>query len=67
MDQSFGVQAVCVRELSENPDAYEAGVHDVPDRLDREVAEVKLEAEDIAIDGLSDEQREYMHSWDHGT
>ena len=67
MDQSFGVQAVCVRELAANPDAYDAGVHDVPDRLDREVAEVKLDAEGIAIDGLSGEQREYMDSWDHGT
>jgi adenosylhomocysteinase len=67
MDQSFGVQAVCVRELAANPDAYDASVHEVPDRLDREVAEVKLDAEGIAIDGLSDEQREYMDSWDHGT
>jgi adenosylhomocysteinase len=67
MDQSFGVQAVCVRELAANPGAYDAGVHEVPDRLDREVAELKLDAEDIDIDGLSDEQREYMDSWDHGT
>ena len=67
MDQSFGVQAVCVREIVENEGAYDAGVHDVPDELDREVAEVKLAAEDIDIDGLSDEQRDYMDSWDHGT
>ena len=67
MDQSFGVQAVCVRELAANPDAYDAGVHEVPDRLDREVAEVKLDAEGIAIDDLSDDQREYLDSWDHGT
>jgi adenosylhomocysteinase len=67
MDQSFGVQAVCVRELVEHPDAYDPGVHEVPDRLDREVAEVKLDAEGIAIDDLSDDQREYMDSWDHGT
>jgi adenosylhomocysteinase len=67
MDQSFGVQAVCVRELAANPDAYDAGVHEVPDRLDWEVAEVKLDAEGIAINDLSGEQREYMESWDHGT
>ena len=67
MDQSFGVQAVCVRELAENADAYEAGVHDVPDRLDIEVAEVKLEAEGVEIDDLSDAQAEYMGSWEHGT
>ena len=67
MDQSFGVQAVCAREMVENGDAYEAGVHEVPDELDREVAETKLEAEDVAFDDLSDEQREYMDSWQHGT
>ena len=67
MDQSFGVQAVCVREFVENADAYDAGVHEVPDELDREVAEVKLDAEGIAIDELSAEQEEYMGSWRHGT
>jgi adenosylhomocysteinase len=67
MDQSFGVQAVCVRELVENADAYDPGVHDVPDRLDREVAEIKLAAEGVEHDSLSEAQREYMDSWDHGT
>ncbi|MFC7074669.1 adenosylhomocysteinase [Halovenus rubra] len=67
MDQSFGVQAVCAREMVENGDAYDPGVHDVPDELDREVAEIKLEAEGIEMDGLSDTQEEYMDSWQHGT
>ncbi|WP_058367569.1 adenosylhomocysteinase [Haloparvum sedimenti] len=67
MDQSFGIQAVCVRELVENGDAYEPGVHDVPDELDREVAEIKLSAEGVDYDELSAEQREYMGSWEHGT
>ncbi|PSQ17104.1 adenosylhomocysteinase [Halobacteriales archaeon QS_8_69_26] len=67
MDQSFGVQAVCVRELAENGDAYDAGVHEVPDELDRLVAETKLDAEGIEIDELTAEQREYMDSWEHGT
>ena len=67
MDQSFGVQAACVRELVEHGDSYPAGVHDVPDELDREVAEIKLAAEGIETDDLSDAQREYMDSWQHGT
>jgi len=65
MDQSFGVQALCVEELLEGD--YEAGVHDVPDAVDREVADVKLDAEGVGYDSLSDEQREYMDSWQHGT
>ena len=67
MDQSFGIQAVCAREMAENGSEYGPGVHEVPDRLDREVAEIKLDAEGIEIDELSDEQREYMNSWQHGT
>jgi adenosylhomocysteinase len=67
MDQSFGVQAVTVRELVENGDAYEPGVHEVPDELDREVAEIKLAAEGIETDELTGDQRAYMDSWDHGT
>ncbi len=67
MDQSFGIQAVCVRELAESSDEYAPGVHDVPDPLDREVAEVKLEAEGVAFDSLTDVQAEYMGSWQHGT
>jgi len=67
MDQSFGVQAACVRELVDNGDAYDAGVHDVPDDLDREIAEIKLEAEGVTFDDLTETQHEYMGSWDHGT
>ena len=67
MDQSFGIQAVCVRELVEHGDEYGAGVHDVPDDLDREVAEIKLNAEGVEIDALTDEQSEYLNSWSHGT
>ena len=67
MDQSFGVQAVVARELVANGAAYGPGVHDVPDDLDREVAEIKLDAEGVAIDELTAEQAEYMDSWQHGT
>ncbi|MGM0399578.1 MAG: adenosylhomocysteinase, partial [Halobacteriota archaeon] len=67
MDQSFAVQAVSVRELLENGDDYDAGVHEVPDDLDREVAEIKLAAEGVEFDSLSEEQTDYLQSWQHGT
>ncbi|WP_049899180.1 adenosylhomocysteinase [Natrinema sp. J7-1] len=67
MDQSFGIQAVCVREMLENGDEYDAGVYDVPDELDKEIAEIKLEAEGVDFDSLTETQREYMDAWDHGT
>jgi len=65
MDQSFGVQAASVRALVEDP--FGPGVHAVPDEIDRYVAETKLAAEGVAIDELTDAQREYMDSWAHGT
>ncbi|WP_136688459.1 adenosylhomocysteinase [Halorhabdus amylolytica] len=67
MDQSFAIQAVSAREMVENGAEYGAGVHTVPDELDREVAEVKLDAEGVEIDELTPEQREYMDDWQHGT
>ncbi len=67
MDQSFGIQAVCVRELVERADEYAGGVHAVPDSLDREVADIKLTAEGIGYDELSEAQHEYLQSWAHGT
>jgi len=39
----------------------------VPDELDREVAEIKLAAEDVEHDSLTEDQREYLESWQHGT
>ena len=39
----------------------------MPDELDKEVAEIKLDAEGIALDELTETQTEYMGSWDHGT
>ena len=67
MDQSFGVQAACVRELIDHPDRYDPGVHAVPDEIDREIAEIKLAAEGIEHDTLSEDQHAYLASWDHGT
>lgn len=65
MDQSFGVQALAVERVLEGE--HDEGVHDVPDDIDRRVAEIKLDALGIETDDLSDEQHEYMSSWQHGT
>lgn len=67
MDQSFGVQAVSARDLIERTERYPAGLHDVPDELDREVAEIKLAAEGVEFDTLSDAQEAYLGGWEHGT
>ncbi|MDZ7700971.1 MAG: adenosylhomocysteinase [Halobacteriales archaeon] len=67
MDQSFGMQAVAVEELLSNGDAYEAGVHEIPDALDQAVASIRLAADGVEHDSLTDAQADYLESWEHGT
>ena len=66
MDQSFGMQAVCMRELVDNR-TYAPGIHSVPSRLDDKVAKIKLSAEGVEIDYLSDLQKKYIDGWEIGT
>jgi adenosylhomocysteinase len=63
MDVSFAIQALCVETLVREGAELGAGVHPVPDGLDREVARLKLEALGVEIDELTPEQREYLDSW----
>ena len=42
---------------------WSAGVHPVPDAIEREVAALKLAALDVEIDTLTPEQEEYLRSW----
>ncbi|SEH40217.1 adenosylhomocysteinase [Halopenitus malekzadehii] len=41
------------------------GAYAIPDRLDREVAERKLETLDVTIDEMIESQREYATDWRH--
>ncbi|MCK5385544.1 MAG: adenosylhomocysteinase, partial [Gammaproteobacteria bacterium] len=42
-------------------------VHNVPDEVDQQIAQLKLDAMGINIDQLSDEQQLYLSSWQEGT
>jgi adenosylhomocysteinase len=63
MDTTFGAMFVAGRDLADGP-VPGPGVHDLPDDLDREVAELKLDAMDIDIDSPTDLQSAYLDSWD---
>jgi adenosylhomocysteinase len=65
MDMSFAVHALVVEHLVLAPARLAAGVHPVPDAIDREVARLKLASLGVEIDELSERQREYLSSWDH--
>ncbi len=66
MDMSFADQALCVEHLVKAP-KLEPAVHSVPRRIDELVAELKLKSMKVEIDDLSEEQKEYLASWEAGT
>jgi adenosylhomocysteinase len=61
MDISFALQALAAEELVRGE--LPAGVHPVPERIDREVAGLKLASLGVRIDALSDEQERYRRGW----
>ena len=63
MDMSFANQALAVEHLVRHPGELTAGVHPVPEAVDREVARLKLESLGVEIDELTPEQRDYLRSW----
>ncbi|HET9718818.1 MAG TPA: adenosylhomocysteinase [Solirubrobacteraceae bacterium] len=63
MDVSFALQALCVEMLVGQRGRLEAGVHPVPDRIDREVGRLKLAALGVRIDAPTAEQADYRQSW----
>lgn len=60
MDMSFALQALSARYVAENRGKLPVEVQKVPDKIDYEVADRKLESMGISIDTLSDAQRSYL-------
>lgn len=63
MDMSFALQALSARYISQNSGKLENRVYDVPEEIDRKVADMKLKALGIKIDKLTKEQEEYLRGW----
>ena len=60
MDMSFAIQAKGLEYLAKNRGKLENKVYAVPVEIDQEVAMLKLRANGINIDYLSDEQKAYL-------
>ncbi len=60
MDMSFAIQAKGLEYLAKNRGKLENKVYAVPAEIDREVAGIKLRANGITIDVLSEEQKAYL-------
>jgi adenosylhomocysteinase len=67
MDMSFANQALCVEYVVKNRGKLEPGVYGVPEDIDAYVAGLKLDALKVAIDTLTEKQKEYLASWKMGT
>lgn len=66
MDMSFANQALSVEHLVKS-EKMPPKIYAVPKEIDETVARLKLEAVGTKIDGLTDEQKKYLATWDMGT
>lgn len=67
MDMSFANQALSAEYMIQNADKLSNQVYEVPEEIDAEIARLKLEAMNINIDILTEEQVKYLNSWQEGT
>jgi adenosylhomocysteinase len=67
MDMSFANQALSAEFVVGNATSLERKVYAVPEEIDQQIARLKLETMDVAIDKLTEEQAKYLASWDEGT
>ncbi len=67
MDMSFANQALALEYMVQHSSELENKVYTVPEAIDREIARLKLEAMNVAIDTLTSEQQKYLSSWEEGT
>jgi adenosylhomocysteinase len=67
MDMSFANQALSAEYAVANAAELERKVYPVPEEIDREIARLKLATMGIEIDQLTEEQANYLASWDEGT
>ncbi|HEY4715934.1 MAG TPA: adenosylhomocysteinase [bacterium] len=67
MDMSFANQALSAEYLVKNSSLLEHQVYSVPEKIDREIAFLKLKNMNIKIDTLTKEQKKYLSSWELGT
>lgn len=67
MDMSFANQALSAEYMVKNYKDLDNKVYSVPEAIDREIARLKLEAMGVKLDVLSQEQLDYLNSWEEGT
>lgn len=67
MDMSFANQALASEFVVKNHKKLERKVYTLPEKVDQEIARLKLKSMGTTIDKLTPEQKKYLASWDMGT
>ena len=67
MDMSFANQALSVLHLFRKGDSLGKKVYAVPEKIDKEIARMKLKTLGVRIDRLTAEQKKYLTGWQEGT
>jgi len=67
MDMSFATQALATEWVAKNAGQLKVQVYEVPDEIEDWVARLKLKSMNIEMDELTDEQKQYLASWEMGT
>lgn len=67
MDMSFANQALSVEYIKKHGSQLKKDVYNVPKDIDEMIAALKLKSMGIQIDKLTQEQKNYLSSWEKGT
>ena len=67
MDMSFATQALSSEYVVKNKGKLDKKVYVLPSDVEQMIAATKLGTMGVSIDTLTDEQREYLNSWEAGT
>lgn len=65
MDMTFALQTLCLLHIHKNHQKLGPRVVDVPEDIDEQVSRYFLESVGVHIDELTEEQKEYLASWEH--
>ena len=65
MDTTFAMMFVAAYDILVDGTDLDAGLYNIPDRLDRRVAARKLETLGVSTEELTENQRAYYEEWEH--
>jgi len=67
MDMSFANQALGAEYIWKNYKKLKNKVYSIPEKIDKNIAMLKLRSMGVKIDKLTKEQKKYLSSWEMGT